>query len=116
MVLSWDAFPNVTVPGPVTWLQVVVKLPGGFGSPSSEADPDKFPELGSVMVWSDPAFTLGGRLKGPDPWYPMGAVSPSPSGHGALVKLKSADEATFKVPDVTLADPHMVTAFVPFMS
>ena len=37
---------NVTVPGPLTLDQVVVKAPGGFGIPSSEAEPIKVAELG----------------------------------------------------------------------
>src|SRR5437763_9294012 len=33
------AFANVTVPGPLTFVQVVVTTPGGFGSPSSVTVP-----------------------------------------------------------------------------
>ena len=37
---------NVTVPGPLTLDQVIVKAPGGFGMPSSEAEPIKVAESG----------------------------------------------------------------------
>ena len=52
-------FPNVTVPGPLTILHVVVIAPGGFGSPSSVAVPLNAALLGNVIVWSTPAFTAG---------------------------------------------------------
>ena len=40
--------PNLTVPGPLTKLQVAVSLPRG--SPSSVAVPDRFAEAGNVIV------------------------------------------------------------------
>jgi hypothetical protein len=52
-------FPNVTVPGPLTILHVVVNAPGGFGSPSSVAVPFSAAVFGRVIVWSVPALTVG---------------------------------------------------------
>lgn len=52
------AAPKVTAPGPLTWLQVVVKL-GGVGKPSSLTVPSRFALAGAVIVWSNPAFTTG---------------------------------------------------------
>ena len=40
--------PNITVPGPLTKLQVSVSFP--TGSPSSVAVPDRFAEAGNVIV------------------------------------------------------------------
>jgi hypothetical protein len=48
--LSEFAFPNVTVPGPLTFDQVVVRLAGGAGSPSSLAEPARFAWAGNAMV------------------------------------------------------------------
>ena len=42
--------PNVTVPGPLTMLQVAVTVAGGFGNPSSVAAPLKVAEDGNVIV------------------------------------------------------------------
>src|SRR5438094_10656968 len=52
---------KLTVPGPLTWLHVVVST-GGIGSPSSMAAPVKVAMPGSVITWSRPAFTTGARL------------------------------------------------------
>ncbi len=52
---------KLTVPGPLTWLHVVVST-GGMGSPSSMAAPVKVAMPGSVITWSRPAFTTGARL------------------------------------------------------
>jgi hypothetical protein len=49
-VLKAFAFPNVTVPGPLTLLHVVVSVAGGAGSPSSVAVPLSDALAGSVMV------------------------------------------------------------------
>src|SRR5262249_4128602 len=64
---EWDAraagvlgFGNVTVPGRLTMLHVVVKAPGGFGSPSSLAVPVRLAVAGSVIDWLLPALTVGG--------------------------------------------------------
>jgi hypothetical protein len=67
VVLRDVAFPNVTVPGPLTVLQDLVSvLP--VGNPSSVAEPDNVvdagcvtvdADTGNVMVWSGPAFTTG---------------------------------------------------------
>ena len=64
-ILTWDVdsadgSPNVTVPGPETKDHVVVSVPGGFGNPSSDADPDSEADAGHVTVWSGPALTTGG--------------------------------------------------------
>jgi hypothetical protein len=59
VVLTELALPNVTVPGPLTILQVVVTAPGGFGNPSSLTVPLKLAFDGKVIVWSAPAFTTG---------------------------------------------------------
>ena len=44
------AFPKVAVPGPLTSLQIVVTVPGGFGRPSSVTVPLRFALEGSVIV------------------------------------------------------------------
>jgi hypothetical protein len=44
------ALPNVTLPSPLTMVQVVVTLAGGFGSRSSVTVPSKFAEAGNVNV------------------------------------------------------------------
>jgi hypothetical protein len=62
-----DAFPNVTVPGPDTRDHVVVTAAGGFGRPSSDADPDNDAVAGNVTVSSAPALTVGGWFTGPPP-------------------------------------------------
>ena len=64
VVARWDAFAKVTVPGPLTLLQVVVTTPGGFGSPSSVTVPERDADEGNVIVWSIPAFTTGGLFMG----------------------------------------------------
>ena len=61
-VLGAAGLANVTVPGPVILLQEYVNAPGGFGSPSSVAEPLKLAPLGRVIVWSGPAFTTGRLL------------------------------------------------------
>jgi len=50
--------PNVTVPGPLDFDQVVVSVPDG--KPSSLAEPLKAAEAGSVIAWLEPALTVGG--------------------------------------------------------
>ena len=55
-----EASPKVTVPGPENWDHVVMRVPGGLGSPSSLAVPDRVAEFGRITVWSGPAFTVGG--------------------------------------------------------
>ena len=57
-VLAAFGSTNVTVPGPVALVQVYVNAPGGFGSPSSVAEPFKI-ALGVGTVWSGPALTTG---------------------------------------------------------
>jgi hypothetical protein len=49
------------VPGPLTLVHVYVSAPGGFGIPSSVAEPFKL-ALGVPTVWSGPALTTGGLL------------------------------------------------------
>ena len=44
------AFPKVAGPGPLTSLQVVVTVPGGFGRPSSVTVPLRLALEGSVIV------------------------------------------------------------------
>jgi hypothetical protein len=58
VVASAFAFPNVTVPGPLNLLQVVVTLLP-TGNPSSVAVPDKLAPAGNVIVEPVPAFTFG---------------------------------------------------------
>src|ERR1044071_7500643 len=48
VVLSALTFPNVTVPGPLTFDHIVCRVP--FGKPSSVAVPDRLAAAGSVMV------------------------------------------------------------------
>jgi hypothetical protein len=57
---AWES-PKVTVPGPLTFDQVFVNV--FVGKPSSLAVPDRFAEAGSVMVWFEPALTVGGLLE-----------------------------------------------------
>ena len=59
-VLALLALANVTLPGPLCWLQVVIKEAGGLGRPSSLATPDRVAAAGSVTAWSGPALTTGG--------------------------------------------------------
>ena len=59
VVARLAAFANVTVPGPLTLLHVVVNvLPAG--NPSSLAVPLSDALAGNVIVWFAPAFTVGG--------------------------------------------------------
>jgi hypothetical protein len=60
VVLSAFVFPKLTVPGPLTTLQVVVNEAGGLGKPSSVTVPFRVTPEGSVVDWSEPAFTIGG--------------------------------------------------------
>ena len=63
VVFNSLASSKATVPGPLTWLQVVVTSAGGFGSPSSATVPSSKTLLsGRKIVRSDPAFTAGGWL------------------------------------------------------
>src|SRR5690606_15975982 len=64
VVLNAFAFPNVTVPGPLTFVHVVVIADGGFGRPSSVAVPLRFADAGNAIDWSDPALTTGGWFTG----------------------------------------------------
>ena len=64
MVSTVAALPNVTVPGPLTFVQVVVTAPGGFGRPSSVTVPSSVAVAGKVIVWSGPALTTGGVFAG----------------------------------------------------
>jgi hypothetical protein len=58
VVLSKFGFPNVTVPGPLNFDHVFVNvLP--VGNPSSVAVPLRVAVAGSVIVWLDPALTVG---------------------------------------------------------
>src|SRR5207237_2987404 len=54
---------NVTVPGPLTLLQVVVGSPPGW--PSSVTTPASEAGAGVDTTSSEPAFTTGGRLGAP---------------------------------------------------
>ena len=62
VVSTAAALPNVTVPGPLTRVQVVVTAAGGFGSPSSVTVPSSVATPGKVIVWSGPALTDGAWL------------------------------------------------------
>src|SRR4051812_16984013 len=64
VVFSALASVKLTVPGPLTFDQVVVSVAGGFGSPSSLALPLNDAPAGRVTVWSNPALTVGGWLVG----------------------------------------------------
>ena len=59
------ALAKVTVPGPLTWLHVVLIAPGGLGSPSSVTVPSRVADAGRVIVWSAPAFTEGAWFVSP---------------------------------------------------
>jgi hypothetical protein len=50
VVFNAFALPNVTVPGPLTFDQVVVSIAGGLGNPSSVAVPLRLADAGSVIV------------------------------------------------------------------
>ena len=69
VVLSAFALPNVTVPGPLTFVQAVETAAGGFGSPSSVTAPLKLADPGSMIALSLPAFTKGA-------WFTGGATPP----------------------------------------
>ena len=56
--------PKVTVPGPETFVQVVVSRPLG-GRPSSVTVPSRLAVAGRVTVASGPALTTGAWLAGP---------------------------------------------------
>ena len=62
VVSTAAALPNVTVPGPLTSVQVVVTVAGGFGKPSSVTVPSSVAAAGKVIVWSGPALTTGAWL------------------------------------------------------
>src|SRR5205814_693167 len=61
-VLAAAGSTNVTVPGPLTLVHEYVNAPGGFGSPSSVAEPLKVAALGRVIVRLGPAFATGRLL------------------------------------------------------
>ena len=50
VVIGADASTNVTAPGPLTVLHVYVNAPGGFGRPSSVAEPLRLAAAGRVIV------------------------------------------------------------------
>jgi hypothetical protein len=52
------AFPNVTLPAPLTLVHAVVKAPGGAGFASSVTVPLSAASAGKVAVASLPALTL----------------------------------------------------------
>ena len=54
--------PNVTVPGPDCFDQVVVTVAGGLGRPSSLIVPSNSVFAGMEIVWSLPALTVGARF------------------------------------------------------
>src|SRR5262245_22989915 len=62
VVSTAAGFPKVTMPGPETFDQLVVRAPGGLGRPSSATVPSRLAEAGEVMVWSAPADTDGAAL------------------------------------------------------
>ena len=56
---------KTTVPGPLTWLQLVLTAPGGSGSPSSiTVASRKTLSSGKVIDWSAPSSTIGAWLPG----------------------------------------------------
>jgi len=56
---------QVPDPGPDTFDQASVSVPGGFGRPSSVALPARFADAGSVTDWFVPAPTTGGWFVAP---------------------------------------------------
>ena len=72
---------KVAVPGPLTWLQSVVTLPGGVGRPSSVTVASNVASSGRVIVWSAPASTTGAWL--------MGVVPYSTCNRGAAAGIPS---------------------------
>jgi hypothetical protein len=64
VVSTCEALPKLTVPGPLSLLQAVVTLAGGFGLPSSVTVPSSAAPLAMPTVWSGPADTEGGPLPG----------------------------------------------------
>lgn len=64
MVSAALALPKLTAPGPLTLLQVVVRLPGGLGKPSSLTVPCSVAVAGKVMVKFSLASTTGGSFLG----------------------------------------------------
>ncbi len=61
-VFAVAALVNVTVPGPLTFVQATVSL--FDGSPSSVAVPASVAVEGSVIVWARPALTTGAWFGG----------------------------------------------------
>ena len=51
--------PNVTVPGPLTFVHDAVTAPGGDGRPSSATVPSREAPAGKVTARSGPASTNG---------------------------------------------------------
>jgi|SRR5882724_4439630 len=45
-----EALPKVTMPGPLTFVQIVVTTPGGFGKPSSITVPSRFAEVDKMII------------------------------------------------------------------
>lgn len=74
---------KVTVPGPSTWLHVVVTAPGGSGSPSSGTVPVRLATSGRVTVGSPAAITIGRPLVWNSTWS-SGALGGSPSNDSAV--------------------------------
>src|SRR5512138_2731273 len=64
VVSTAAALANCAVLGPLSWLQVVVTAPGGFGRPSSVTVASSVADAGSTTFRSGPAFTTGGTLPG----------------------------------------------------
>src|ERR1035441_2825092 len=65
MVLVRLGASNHTCPGPLTWLQEVVKTPGGLGCPSSETVPLSCTAMGALVApsaRSGPALRTGARF------------------------------------------------------
>ena len=98
-----------TVPGPLTLLQVVVKIPGGLGRPSSLAVPDKVTWDGSVIVWFDPALAVGARFRG----LTVIVVSSAPVSALSLAERRRTYVPAAEKPAVVLLAPAFPNVTVP---
>src|SRR6266576_2679381 len=74
------AFWKLTVPGPLSSVQLVVVVPGGLGRPSSLTVPSREAAAGRVTVRSAPALTLGAVLGGGGPVVYSTCRSGAPAG------------------------------------
>ena len=99
-MLAALALAKVTVPGPLTAVQPYVNAPGGFGKPSSVAEPFKGAGSDNAMAragpaFAEPAFTTGGWFGGVGVGVGVGDVA-------TTLKLTAIEAPLLPVPPVEL--------------